>query len=269
MIAVHKNHNQAMRLINHLKKDFDLYVHIDKKSKLNIKSFDNVKVYKKFRVQHAGISQVITTLFLIEEAFKNNYDRFVFISGQDIPLKSNKEIINFFEENKNKEFISFEDITNNESCFNEMSYRLNTYNFGLWYRKLLSRKVRVSISNISFLKRETPNNIYYGSSWINLTKESINYILDYITKNKKYLDRFKFTWGADEFFFQSILLNSPFKEQCVNNCLRYLIWQGGVPITFKSEHYDMIKNNINDNLFARKFDENIDTNIIDMLYNDI
>ena len=31
LIAAHKNHNQIMRLINHLKTDFDLYVHIDKK----------------------------------------------------------------------------------------------------------------------------------------------------------------------------------------------------------------------------------------------
>ena len=49
LILAHKNHNQIMRLINHLKTDFDLYVHIDKRNKLNIKSFDNVNVYKKFK----------------------------------------------------------------------------------------------------------------------------------------------------------------------------------------------------------------------------
>ncbi|WP_039954915.1 beta-1,6-N-acetylglucosaminyltransferase, partial [Brachyspira hampsonii] len=95
LILAHKNHNQLMRLINHLKKDFDIYVHIDKRANLNIKSFDNVKVYKKIKTYHGGLSLVMATLFLIREAYKNDYDRYIFISGQDIPLKTNKEIIDF------------------------------------------------------------------------------------------------------------------------------------------------------------------------------
>ena len=38
LILAHKNQSQLMRLINHLKKDFDIYIHIDKNSKLNLKS---------------------------------------------------------------------------------------------------------------------------------------------------------------------------------------------------------------------------------------
>ncbi|WP_338404752.1 hypothetical protein [Brachyspira hyodysenteriae] len=67
LIAAHKNQNQLMRLINHLKKDFDIYVHIDKISKLNLQSFDNVRIYKKYYVHYAEIAQVTTTLFLIRK----------------------------------------------------------------------------------------------------------------------------------------------------------------------------------------------------------
>ena len=269
LILAHKNHNQIMRLINHLKTDFDLYVHIDKRNKLNIKSFDNVNVYKEFKTYHGGVSLVIATLFLIEEAYKNNYDRYIFISGQDVPLKTNKEIINFFDANKNKEYISYESINNSEAMYKEMSFRLNSYNFGKLYRLIFHRNIRELLSNFPLIKRTTPENIYYGSQWWNLTNNAIKYILDYTKQNPNFLKRFNYTWGSDEFYFQSILLNSEFKDNCINDCLRYLIWGVGTPINFTIKDYDDIKNNINNNIFSRKFDENIDNDIIDKLYKDL
>ncbi|MBW5397078.1 beta-1,6-N-acetylglucosaminyltransferase [Brachyspira pilosicoli] len=269
LILAHKNHNQIMRLINHLKTDFDLYVHIDKRNKLNIKSFDNVNVYKKIKTYHGGVSLVIATLFLIKEAYKNNYDRYIFISGQDVPLKTNKEIINFFDANKNKEYISYESINNSEAMYKEMSFRLNSYNFGKLYRLIFHRNIRELLSNFPLIKRTTPENIYYGSQWWNLTNNAIKYILDYTKQNPNFLKRFNYTWGSDEFYFQSILLNSEFKDNCINDCLRYLIWGVGTPINFTIKDYDDIKNNINNNIFSRKFDENIDNDIIDKLYKDL
>lgn len=269
LILAHKNHNQIMRLINHLKTDFDLYVHIDKRNKLNIKSFDNVNVYKEFKTYHGGVSLVIATLFLIEEAYKNNYDRYIFISGQDVPLKTNKEIINFFDTNKNKEYISYESINNSEAMYKEMSFRLNSYNFGKLYRLIFHRNIRELLSNFPLIKRTTPENIYYGSQWWNLTNNAIKYILDYTKQNPNFLKRFNYTWGSDEFYFQSILLNSEFNNNCINDCLRYLIWGVGTPINFTIKDYDDIKNNINNNIFSRKFDENIDNDIIDKLYKDL
>lgn len=269
LILAHKNHNQIMRLINHLKTDFDLYVHIDKRNKLNIKSFDNVNVYKEFKTYHGGVSLVIATLFLIEEAYKNNYDRYIFISGQDVPLKTNKEIINFFDTNKNKEYISYESINNSEAMYKEMSFRLNSYNFGKLYRLIFHRNIRELLSNFPLIKRTTPENIYYGSQWWNLTNNAIKYILDYTKQNPNFLKRFNYTWGSDEFYFQSILLNSEFKNNCINDNLRYLIWGVGTPINFTIKDYDDIKNNINNNIFSRKFDENFDNDIINKLYKDL
>ena len=269
IIIAHKNYNQTMRLINHLKTDFDLYVHIDKRNKLNIESFDNVNIYKRFKTYHGDVSLVIATLFLIKEAVKNNYDRYVFISGQDIPLKTNKEIVDFFDLNKDKEFTSFKNIKYDKGFYNEMSFRLNSYNFGKLYRLIFHRNIRELISKFPPIKRTTPENIYYGSQWWNLTNDAIKYILDYTKKNPNFLKRFNYTWGSDEFYFQSILLNSKFKDNCVNDCLRYIIWDGGAPFNLKMKDYENIKNNINNNLFARKFDENIDNDIIDKLYKDL
>lgn len=269
LILAHKNENQLMRLINHLKKDFDIYMHIDKRSRLYIKTFDNVRVYKKIKTYHGDVSLVKATLFLIEKSYKNNYDRYIFISGQDIPLKTNSDIINFFDINKDKEFISYENIKNNDGIYNEMSFRLNTYNFGKLYRLFLHKNIRKFLSDLPIFKRSTPENIYYGSQWWNLTNNAVKYILDYADKNPKFLKRFNYTWGSDEFFFQSILLNSQFKDNCINDNLRYIIWDGGAPFNLKMKDYDGINSYTGGGIFARKFDENIDNDIIDKLYEDL
>lgn len=269
LIFVHKNISQVEKLINYLKTDFDLYVHIDKKSNFEIENEKNLHIYKKFKVYHGGISQVTTTLFLLEEASKNNYDRYIFISGQDLPLKTNKEIKEFFENHADKEYISYENIYENKLLYEEMKFRISGYNFGKLYRKILSRKIREIISNLPFLKREMPKNLYFGSSWWNLTNDAVKYILGFIKNNPKYLNIFKHTWGCDEVFFQSILMGSDFKLKCVNDCLRYIIWGIGVPITFEKKDYGILKEaKKTDFLFARKFDEKIDNDIIDILYED-
>ena len=277
LIAAHKNQNQLMRLINHLKKDFDIYVHVDKKCKLNLKSFDNVNIYKTYKIYHAEFSQVIGTLFLMNEAYKNNYERYIFISGQDVPLKSNREIIDFFskDENKDKEFINYIKMDENNIFYEISVDRLSYYYphgyIRKWYSKLFHSKIRNVLSKL-YPRRKMISNLYNGSSWWNLTNNAIEYILDYDKNNPNYLKRFNYTWCSDEYFFQSVLLNSDLKDNCVNDYCRYIDWSGKYgqnPVTFKLEDYNDIKNNINNNLFARKFDENIDNDIIDKLYEDL
>ena len=275
LILAHKNQSQLMRLINHLKKDFDIYIHIDKNSKLNLKSFDNVQVYKKNYVHYAEITQITTALFLIKEAVKNNYNRYCFISGQDLPLKNNNYIQNFFDSNFDKEYINYYQINSvkDNKIFNIPAYNMvQCYNFEGLYRKLLSTHIRNFLSNLNITKNKVKYDIYHGSSWWNLTNNAIEYILNYLIKDKYFINQFKNVWGSDEFFFQSILLNSELKSNCINDNLRYIDWsesECSSPKTFGISDYDMIKNNDNNNLFARKFDENIDNDIIDKLYKDL
>ena len=268
LIQVHKNENQIIRLINHLKRDFDLYVHIDKKSKLELDSEENVFVYKKYMVVHGGFSQITNTLFMLREAFKNNYDRYLFISGQDMPLKSNEYIINFFKKNKDKEFLLCHEVKKTDGIYDSLLKRMNNYNFGFWYRKILHVSLRTFISNIGPWKRLFPTNLYFGSTWFNITHDALEYMFKYIDKNPRYIERFKYTWGADEVVFNTILMNSNFKDKTINDdVLRYMVWNGGVPNLLLMKDYDYLKNS--NALFARKFDENIDNDIIERLYNDL
>ena len=242
LILAHKNYNQTMRLINHLKKDFDLFVHIDKKSALKIDSFENVKVYKKFKVYHGGFSQIVTTLFLMEEAIKNNYDRYIFISAQDMPLLSNKNIVKFFNDNKDNEYINFCNVKENKNTalYNMTLYRFTKYHFRGCIRKLINNKILDFITGLKFLQRRIPDNLYSGSQWWNLTKNAVSYILNYIKENPNYKKIFNHTLVSDEYFFQTILLNSPIKTNIINNNHRYIIFDdfSSHPITFTINDYD-------------------------------
>ena len=50
LMLVHKDKNQAQRLIDHLSKDFAVFVHIDKRSNLKIKRSENVFILKKYKL---------------------------------------------------------------------------------------------------------------------------------------------------------------------------------------------------------------------------
>ena len=69
MMTVHKNDEQVNRLINHLSKDFDIFVHIDQRSSLKIRESGNVFVYKKHKVYWGSFNQIIATLYLLKKAF--------------------------------------------------------------------------------------------------------------------------------------------------------------------------------------------------------
>lgn len=68
-------------------------------------------------------------------------------------------------------------------------------------------------------------------------------------------------------FLHTVVQNSPYKENIVNNSLRFIDWERGKPYTFTIEDYDMLIHS--PDLFARKFDENIDSDIIDLILHEV
>ena len=106
---------------------------------------------------------------------------------------------------------------------------------------------------------------FAGSAWWTLSYEAIEYIILKIDKNPKILSYFKRVILPEEIFFQTILLNSPLKNTTVNNNLRYIPWEKGTPHPkiLKVSDFNEIINQ--DNFFARKFDLDIDSEIIQLI----
>lgn len=95
--------NKQLRILD--SKYFDIFIHIDKKSKMKIEDIEKckisqLKIYKEIKVYWGHISQVECELFLMKKALEQEekYDYLHLISGVDFPLKKPAEIFKFFNE---------------------------------------------------------------------------------------------------------------------------------------------------------------------------
>jgi hypothetical protein len=98
---------------------------------------------------------------------------------------------------------------------------------------------------------------------------ALNYILDFLNVHRNYYRFHKSTFAADEVFFHTILLNSADEKMRGSICnahKRYIKWLDttmGHPEILRKKDYDEMVNS--DALFARKFDMEVDHEILDLI----
>jgi hypothetical protein len=193
--------------------------------------------------------------------FKN--DQYVsLISGQDYPLITNKEMNRFLSQNQGKAFMEFYPIYNDweEAIPRLEKYHLTNYSFP-------GNTMVESILNSLLPKRMPPKELTYvgRSQWFTITIEHIEYIVDFLESQPHIKRFFQLTWGSDEIVFHSILYSSKYKEQMINNNLRHIDWsQGGASPKILTMN-DAERIAMSGKFFARKFDTNVDSKILDWI----
>lgn len=269
LMQAHKDLDFVRRIINKLKhKSVDIWVSFDKKVDFNPKDFKDCHLVKnRVDVKWGDISQSDATINSLKEivSSKIKYDRIIFISGQDYPIKPIEEIIKFFslKENKDKEFIN---CTKVEKDGWDLTGRYSYFHFKNRYLTGLMKLVM----NRKFIKDYIP---YGGSTWFNITKEAAEYIVKKYEEDN-FHNYFKYSRCIDELVIQSIIMykDSPFKDKVVCNYKRYVDWSdhnkglnNGNPNILTIKDYDKII--ASDAFFARKFDPKVDSEILDKLDN--
>jgi hypothetical protein len=259
LILTYTNPAQTERMIKNMyHANFDFYIHVDKKFDVNphlyLKSLPNVYfINNRTDVGWSGFSTVLATFECIKEIVnrKQKYDFINFLSGQDYPLVGPDVLNDFFLQNIGKEFLSYRDIVNDwtEGLIRMEKYYLTAYKFpGKYLMENLINKI--------LPRRKLPNNLHpYGKSmfWM-LSPEAAMYVVNTVEADKKLKTFFFYTWGSDEFVFQTILMNSAFREKIINNNYRYIDWSlgGANPKLLDITDADALKSS--GMLFARKFD---------------
>jgi hypothetical protein len=275
LILAHKNQSQVQRLINHLKSDFDIYIHVDSNANIEINSDKNVIQVVSLPVYWGSYNLVIATLRLLEKAHANRYDRYILISGQDIPIKPNSSIALFFQNSPDLQFIEHEKLPRRSWASHDGGFdRISLYypnkkpykTIYTWLTEFAFWVVRKAQKTFPILKRNIFDSYWGGAEWLNLTGDCVEYILNYLSSNKQYLRSFRYTRCTDEIFFQTIIMNSPFAKKCVQNYLRYVDFETGpeYPRTLRGDDYSKLIRS--DALFARKFDANVDKGVIEKIY---
>lgn len=269
--------------------DNDIYIHVDKR----VKNFDFSKfksILKKssifftdrIKVKWGEMSQINCELILLKASSKNRYDYYHLISGVDLPLKSQAEIHKFFSDNNGKQFVHIVDYDKN------VLNRISIYHpFGGLCRKVKGKNQQKAASmlmdfsdkvqkilSINRLK-DVDFTVKYGANWFSITHELVMYVLSKEDFIKHY---FKSSLCADELFLQTLVYNSKFKDSLYYKkddgnykaCLRCVSWDkedciNVSPHTWRIDEYDELMES--GCLFARKFDSDIDNDIINKIFN--
>ena len=278
IIMAYKNPAQLEKMLSAMDHEsFYFFIHVDAKfdisSFLYLEQLDRVIFIKDRRICNwGGYSFVKAILASLTEVLGagSSFDFYNLMSAQDYPIKPIDHIANFYEENIGKSFISYDP----ESKTDWWAHAVIRYeNFHFTDFTFKGRYLLQRVVNFILPKRKFPLPIkLYGSnisSWWSISKECADYLVHFIKINGE-LDRFMgYTWAADEFLIATILMNSPHKDQIVNNNLRYITWSATSPNPIILTKNDLPAILNSDKLFARKFDTEIDSKILEELDNAI
>jgi hypothetical protein len=249
--------------------DFDFYIHLDKKVDINThrELFDmpNVVFVKdRIDVKWAGFTVVQATFNGLREiaASGKKYEFINLLSGQDYPLKTADHISKFLSQQVGKQLIKHWDF---ETEWEEAFDRIHSYHFTdtIFKGRYLAQRVINSL-----VKRKPPTNLrFYGTSstfWT-LSPECAFYVMNFVESDPKLRRFLKYTWGSDEFVYQTVIMNSQWRDQVCNNNFRYIDWTegGGHPKLLATADYEKII--ASDNIIGRKFSMAVDANVLDLI----
>jgi len=163
-----------------------------------------------------------------------------------IPPLENSGYFQFNALQKIKHYVNFrgKGFTNNYS--EELVQLLNSYRY-------------------KFPRKVPLEKINGGSQWWTLNRKHAEYIIDYYDNNKRITNFFRKIMLPDETFLQTILINSQYSNEVVNDNLRLINFEGDSlhPSIITYDNFEDLKKS--NAYFARKFDMTIDGKILDMI----
>lgn len=239
LIQCHKNPKQINLLLERLNHpDIDCYLHIDKKADFADKIIHRENVFvlpdeQRVSVEWAQISQVTATLNLLNTAvagIRGGYDYYWLISGQDWPLRSVEEIVEFFMQHNGENFIQYwssknfgKHIQNNFDKRNQIYFPEGIIGRKYWQKVLKRGWVEISGGYNRtwklFQRKQLEVDFYFGSQWWCLSKETVNWINNYLAENPDFYDFYRSSSTPDESFFHTLVMLSPFGAKTTDNLL--------------------------------------------------
>lgn len=298
LILAHKNPDQLYRMITALHdKASHFYIHIDAKTSIAPfkERLQGLPVYfidKRECCIWGDFSIVRATINLMEAAAKENEKGyFILMSGQDYPIASQKEINTFLEQYDGYDFIDFLPLElkwkakmvkdklehyhilhsqkrGHSNCYAPF-FHCSLFQKGRTLFHLL--KGRLSKQHFKLLcklpiRRAPFKKQYAGSQFWAFSDKTFYKVLDYIKEHRSTLeDYYRYTSSPDEIYFHSILLNLQQIdiEIRLKTQITYVNYFRRNNV-FLSEDLKTILSQ-KEKLFARKFDTEIDTKILNKL----
>ncbi|WP_026752236.1 beta-1,6-N-acetylglucosaminyltransferase [Sediminibacterium sp. C3] len=262
LILVHSKPGQLMRLVKKLvhSKAF-FFIHVDAKTDILPfrKALEDVNgvyfVDKRVDIQWATYSMVEATVNGFEAIVASGLaiDYVNLLSGQDYPIQPVSKFHDFLKMNPGKAFMQCLDI---ETEWTEAISRVRSYHLTHW--SIPGKYKFQKALNLIMPRRKLPENLIPvgRSQWFTITLKHVVFIIRRLETNPAFSRFFSYSWAPDEIIFQTLLYNSTFRSDIVNDNLRYIDWSEGLKnpkMLTKDDLPSMMQSGC---FFARKFAEN-------------
>lgn len=296
LILAHKNPLQLGRMIERLDDGASkFFIHLDAKTPIEpfaacLAGAHIHFIDKRERCVWGDFSIVQATIRLMEAASKEQ-GIFILMSGQDYPIQSQGYINDFLERNKEFDFIEIEPLEEkwkpkmvkdklehyhilhseergHSNCYAPFAH-CSVFQKVRTLTHLL--KGRLSRKNFKLLcslpKRVAPfERQYAGSQFWAFSERTFYAVLNYIREHKAALEGYyKYTSSPDEIYFHSVLMDLAAKDSTIKlkEQITYVNYFRKNNV-FVTEDFDKLTS-AKGKLFARKFDTEIDIEILNKL----
>jgi hypothetical protein len=270
IILLYQKFDQSVRLIRRLSgPNTSFVVHVDakvsnvafQKLKEDTAGFGSVFFARRERSRWGSFNVVKAIFNCIRAAILNDdkFDRCILLSGEDYPIKSAEEIIDFFKKNSTLEFIEafLRDASDRTEPGWSPFYRFRRYHFWINDRR----------RTVPLLTKRLPDfRIFHGSTWWALSRDAIVYLDRMFAEDERFRMTFRSGFLVEEACIHTMMMNSPFSDRVIGSDTTFAEWtqtSGPHPETLTTSDFDKLVGS--KKLFARKFDAAVDSKILDML----
>lgn len=258
----------------------DIYIHIDRKASFGRKALEGCCAHSavhfvkpRISVHWGGVSIMRAELALLKAAVPGQYAFYHLLSGQDLPIKRQDEILAFFDAHPDREFLNYWEFKSH--TLNRVHY-FTVFPEGAGF--FLTNLVNVIVKGILMalgIRINRDVDFHMASQWFSITHPCAEYVLS----QEAWLEKvFRHTNTPDEIFLATVIWNSPFRERLydatkhvqnvdIHNSsnMHFIDWTRGKsvrhPWTFRTGDEELLDSV--PQFWARKFDERVDEAIID------
>jgi hypothetical protein len=277
LITAYRDPDALEELVEDLGPTAQVYIHWDRKAPLDaarearLIALPGIRHFsRRYAVNWGSTRHLLAILHLAREAVKDPaVSHLHTLTGSDRPILSTAAFAAFFEKHPTAEFIGHHRMPSPHWSGGGLE-RLTLYHplDQLNVRRLWPARVRnylVKGQRLLGVRRSLKGlpPLHGGSTWWSLTSACVRSVLRRLDEQPALLQRFNMTHVPEEILFQTLVMDSEFAGNVVNDDLRYIDWtprNGNEPAVLDSS--DLEKITRSGKLFARKLEHPISTDLI-------
>lgn len=275
-ITAYTDRENLELLVRQCQDDANVLIHLDASSAVfsgsdvdKLSEQDNVQALRHYAISWGSYKHLLAILDLCREAVEwTNDDGYIHIlSGQDMLTRPMDDFRRFFDGNRTiyLDYREIPDMKEHQKKYYMHRNHLWRFDYRNPYIRILRKCDTFFQESSRLLNKKIGNesNLAQGVVWSSMPTVAVKYVLKYIDDNPDFMKDVVRTHIPEEFPFQTILCNSPFRKSIVNNNLRYYDWikrNGSSPAYL--DMTDLPKIQESDCFFARKVDSVISRDLI-------